>query len=160
MPLLAGFFLLLGLASLGLPGTSGFPAELLLIFGALEAHAGVGLAALFATILGAGYLLGIYRRAFLGPAIRPVVTESKDLRPRELAVALTLTLLVLAPGIYPAMVLDLTRASAAAWLAQVGAPAASAGAASSGTPPPAAGEDGRQTSERAIRGDRAGAGSG
>jgi len=119
MPLLAGFFLLLGLASIGLPGTNGFPAELLLILGALEAHTGTGLAALFAAVLGAGYFLGLYRRAFLGPVTNPVVADAKDLRPRELAVALGLGLLVLLPGLYPQGVLDLTRASGTAWLARV-----------------------------------------
>ncbi len=116
MPLLTGFFLLLGLASIGLPGTNGFPAELLLILGALEAHTGSGLAALFAVVLGAGYFLGLYRRAFLGPVTNPAVAEAKDLRPRELVLALGLGLLVLLPGLYPQGVLDLTRASTTAWL--------------------------------------------
>lgn len=118
MPLLAGFFLLLGLASIGLPGTTGFPAELLLILGALEAHTGAGLAALFVAVLGAGYFLGLYRRVFLGPLTRPVVGQCRDLRTRELVVALGLGLLVLLPGLYPQGVLDLTRSSAAAWLAR------------------------------------------
>lgn len=119
MPLLTGFFLLLGLASIGLPGTSGFPAELLLILGALGAHTGVGLAALSAVVLGAGYFLGLYRRVFLGPVTHPLVAQCQDLRPRELAVALGLSLLVLLPGLYPQGVLDLTRTSTAAWLARV-----------------------------------------
>lgn len=120
MPLLTGFFLLLGLASIGLPGTSGFPAELLLILGTLEANTGAGLAALFATVLGTAYFLGLYRRTFLGPVVHSVVADSKDLRPRELSVALGLGLLVLLPGIFPQGVLELTRATTTAWLAQVG----------------------------------------
>lgn len=120
MPLLTGFFLLLGLASIGLPGTNGFPAELLLILGALEAHTGVGLAALAAVVLGAGYFLGLYRRVFLGPVTHPLVAQCQDLRPREIAVALGLSLLVLLPGLYPQALLDLTRASTQAWLARVG----------------------------------------
>jgi len=70
-------------------------------------------------VLGAGYFLGLYRRAFLGPVTNPVVADAKDLRPRELAVALGLGLLVLLPGLYPQGVLDLTRASGTAWLARV-----------------------------------------
>ena len=54
MPLLAGSFLLLGLASLGLPGTSGFPAELLLILSALGTHIGAGLATLLEAVMAAG----------------------------------------------------------------------------------------------------------
>lgn len=119
MPRLTGFFLLLVLASIGLPGTTGFPAELLLILGALEAHTGAGLAALFGAVLGAGYLLSLYRRTFLGPVTSPSVADAKDLRPRELVVALGLGILVLLPGLYPQGVLDLTRASGAAWLARV-----------------------------------------
>lgn len=119
MPLLTGFFLLLGLASMGLPGTAGFPAELLLILGTFEAHAGAGLAALFAVVLGAGYFLVLYRRVFLGPVTQPVVAESRDLQPRELLVALALAGLVLLPGLYPQGVLDLTRTSTQAWMARV-----------------------------------------
>lgn len=126
MPLLSGFFLLLGLASLGLPGTSGFPAELLLILGAFQAHTGAGLAGLFGTILGAAYFLGLYRRTFLGPVTNAVVAESRDLRPRELTLALSLSLLVILPGLWPQGVLDLTRASAVAWLARVQPPPAAA----------------------------------
>ncbi|MGE5152889.1 MAG: complex I subunit 4 family protein, partial [Bdellovibrio bacteriovorus] len=124
MPLLTGFFLLLGLASIGLPGTTGFPAELLLILGTLEAHTGAGLAALFAAVLGAGYFLGLYRRLFLGPVTNPVVAQCRDLGPRELVVALALGILVLLPGLYPQGVLDLTRASTLAWVARVGDTAA------------------------------------
>ena len=59
MPLLASFYLLFGLAGMGLPGTNGFPAELLMLVSALRAHTGAGLAALFGVVLGAGYFLGI-----------------------------------------------------------------------------------------------------
>jgi NADH-quinone oxidoreductase subunit M len=119
MPLLAGTFLLLGLASLGLPGTSGFPAELLLILSALASHTGAGLAALFGAVLGAGYFLGFYRRAFLGPVTGPVVAEAQDLRRRELAVAGSACLLVVAMGLYPQGILDLSRSAAQRWVAHL-----------------------------------------
>jgi NADH-quinone oxidoreductase subunit M len=119
MPRLSAFFLLFGLASLGLPGTSGFPAELLLILSALGTHTGAGLAALFGAVLGTGYLLGIYRRAFLGPVTSPQVADALDLRRRELLVCLVLGLLVLALGIYPQGVLDLTRTASLAWVARL-----------------------------------------
>ncbi len=119
MPLLAGTFLFLGLASLGLPGTSGFPAELLLILSALATHTGAGLAALFAAVLGAGYFLGLYRRAFLGPVTGPLVAGASDLVRRELAVAGVAALLVLALGLYPQGVLDLTQAASARWAAHL-----------------------------------------
>ena len=54
-------------------GTRGFPTELLLILSALASHTGAGLAALFGAELGAGYFLGLYRRAVLGPVAAPAV---------------------------------------------------------------------------------------
>lgn len=119
MPLLASFFLLLGLASMGLPGTSGFPAELLLILSALDTHTGAGLAALFSVVVGAGYFLSIYRRAFLGPVRTIYVEHALDLRKRELLVAVLLTLMVLAMGLYPQGVLDFTRSASEEWVSRL-----------------------------------------
>ncbi|MEE9493854.1 MAG: NADH-quinone oxidoreductase subunit M [Gammaproteobacteria bacterium] len=118
MPLLAGFYFFFGLASIGVPGTNGFPAELLLIISALSKHTGAGLAALFAIILGAGYFLRIYRRSFLGPVSNDVIRDSLDLRPRELFLITILTLLILLPGFWPDSILNITAAASQAWLAQ------------------------------------------
>ncbi|MDP2783247.1 MAG: NADH-quinone oxidoreductase subunit M, partial [Sulfurimicrobium sp.] len=101
MPLLASFFLLFGFAGMGLPGTSGFPAELLILISTFKHHIGAGLAALFAMVLGAAYFLSLYRRAFLGPVTNPVVADAMDLRPRELAIAILFASLILAVGFYP-----------------------------------------------------------
>jgi NADH-quinone oxidoreductase subunit M len=120
MPLLASLFLFFGLAGMGMPGTSGFPAELLLLLAAFESHVGAGLAALAGMVLGAAYFLGLYRRAFFGPVSHPVVASAQDLRPRELWIALLFALLILAAGLRPALVLDLIRPAAAAWLARLG----------------------------------------
>jgi NADH-quinone oxidoreductase subunit M len=88
MPLLSGFFLLFGLAGIGLPGTSGFPGELLIIVAALHSHTGAGLAALFGMVLAAAGFLAPFRQAFLGPLRNPDVAAAEDLLPRELAVLL------------------------------------------------------------------------
>jgi NADH-quinone oxidoreductase subunit M len=120
MPLLASFFLLYGLAGMGLPGTSGFPAELLILLSTFEAHAGAGLAALLGMVLGAAYFLELYRRAFFGPVVQPVVAQAQDLRPRELIVALACALLVIGFGLWPAPLLDLMRPAAEAWIARLG----------------------------------------
>jgi NADH-quinone oxidoreductase subunit M len=117
MPLLAAFFFFFGLAGMGVPGTSGFPAELLLILSALSSHTGAGLAALFTIVLGAGYFLSIYRRAFLGPVRNSVIGEALDLRSRELLLVLVLTGLILLLGLWPASVLDTSRAASEAWVA-------------------------------------------
>jgi NADH-quinone oxidoreductase subunit M len=123
MPLLASFFLLFGLAGMGIPGTSGFPAEFLILLSALNTHTGAGLAALFGVVLGAGCFLGYYRRAFLGPVGNTVVAEAVDLGRRELMLAALLLALILFAGLYPAGVLDLTEAAAGRWIEQLGPPA-------------------------------------
>lgn len=121
MPLLTSFYLLFGLAGMGLPGTSGFPAELLIVVAALHTHTGAGLAALFGMVLGAGAFLAPFRRAFLGPVHRAEVASAEDLLPRELLVALVPALLVLLFGFYPAPILELLRPAAEAWVAGLGA---------------------------------------
>jgi NADH-quinone oxidoreductase subunit M len=121
MPLLAAFFFLFGLAGMGVPATSGFPAEFLILVSALNTHTGAGLAALFGLVLGAGYFLSAYRRAFLGPLGNAVIADAVDLRPRELILVSALALLILAAGLYPNGVLDLTRAAAEAWMARISA---------------------------------------
>ena len=116
MPLLASFFFLFGLASMGIPGTNGFIAEHLILISALQSHTGAGLAALAGMILSASYFLVIYKRAFLGPCINPVVTSAIDLRPRELAITLLLAGLILFTGLYPGGILEITKAASETWL--------------------------------------------
>ncbi|TMQ78582.1 complex I subunit 4 family protein [Candidatus Accumulibacter phosphatis] len=117
LPLLSGFFLLFGLAGIGLPGTSGFPGELLIIVETLHSHTGAGLAALFAMVLAAAAFLSPFRQAFLGPLRNPDLATAEDLLPRELALLLLPTLLILAVGVYPLPILELLRPSAEAWVA-------------------------------------------
>jgi len=116
MPLLASFFFLFGLAGMGVPATSGFPAEFLILLSALNTHTGAGLAALFGVVLGAGYFLSYYRRAFLGPARNIVITDTLDLGTRELVLVSMLALLILFAGLYPNSVLDFTAAASQHWV--------------------------------------------
>ncbi len=120
MPLLAAFYFLFAMASLGVPGTSVFPAEFLILMGALQSHAGAGLAALFAVVLAAAYVLGSYRRTFYGPTERAAVAGAPDLRRREVWMVLAFCALILGGGLYPALVLDLTRDTLHAWSQRVG----------------------------------------
>lgn len=119
MPLLASFFLLFGLAGMGLPGTSGFPAELLILLSTFRHHTGAGLAALFAMVLGAAYFIGLYRQAFFGPTTHAVVRDAMDLRPRELTIAIVFALLILGIGFYPAAILDVIQPAGEAWVARL-----------------------------------------
>jgi NADH-quinone oxidoreductase subunit M len=81
MPLLASGFLVCGLAGVGMPGTSSFPGEFMLILAALQSHTGAGMAALFGLAIAAAGFLSLYRKAFFGPATRREVLEAEDLRP-------------------------------------------------------------------------------
>ncbi|HEX8874235.1 MAG TPA: NADH-quinone oxidoreductase subunit M [Nitrosospira sp.] len=116
MPRLTTFFFIFALASMGVPGTSGFPAELLLIVGALNAHPGLGIAALLGAILGAAYMLSFVRRAFLGPIVHVRLSQLQDLRSRELGLLCVPALSVLFFGFFPDLVLDISKIAAESWL--------------------------------------------
>lgn len=116
MPLLASLFFFLGLAGIGMPATSGFPAEFLLIVSVLETHTGAGLVVLFVVILGAAYFLNFFRKAFLGETRHDIIRDAPDLKPRELAVLLVLVVVVLVFGFYPQAILDVTETSSQYWV--------------------------------------------
>lgn len=116
MPRLAVFYFLFTLASIGVPGTSGFPAELLLIIGALAAHPSLGVAALAGAILGAAYMLSFARRTFFGPITHADVSQTQDLRPRELILLCIPALLILGFGFFPDSILHINKLAAEVWL--------------------------------------------
>jgi NADH-quinone oxidoreductase subunit M len=126
LPLLTGCFLLLGMASIGLPGTNGFVAELLILLGLLQVSPGLAVVAVLGVILGAAYFLSFFRHAFLGPVSDKTVASAADLRPRELLVACVLGLLVLAGGLFPNPIQNLTASAANAWVARMSADTAPA----------------------------------
>ena len=115
LPLLATGFLACGLAGAGLPGSSGFPGEFLLLLAVLPSHTGAGMAALFALSIAVAAFLRAYRQAFWGAIRRAEVERSEDLRPRERRLLLLLLCLLLAGGLYPAPWLDVIRPAAEAW---------------------------------------------
>ncbi len=119
MPLLASGFLICGLAGVGMPGTSSFPGEFMLILAALQRHTGAGMAALFGLAIAAGSFLALYRKAFFGPVTRREVAEAEDLRPREWAVLIVLIVLIGSIGLYPSPWLEIVRPAAEAWAAGV-----------------------------------------
>ncbi|MEO5341239.1 MAG: NADH-quinone oxidoreductase subunit M [Magnetococcus sp. MYC-9] len=118
MPLATAFFLFFGLAGMGMPLTSGFPAEQLLLLGTLSVHKGAALAAVGGQILGAGYFLHYYRRAFLGPVRNRVVAEAMDLRPREWLVLVLFAVPVLISGLYPQWIIRFTQLPVLGWVAR------------------------------------------
>ncbi len=118
-PRLTCFYFLFMLASIGLPGTSGFPAELLLILGALSAHHSLGFSALAGSVLCAAYMLSFTRKVFLGPITQTSVNALQDLRPREIALLCIPALLVLALGFFPNYLLKTNQMAAEAWLSHL-----------------------------------------
>ena len=116
MPLLASFFFIFGLAGLGVPGTNGFIAENLILVSVLQTHAGAGIAALFAIVLAATYFFNIYQRAFLGPVRNEVVAQALDLRQRELLLILIFIVVIFLGGIFPNIILDMTRMGSENWI--------------------------------------------
>lgn len=118
-PRLTGFYFLFMLASMGIPGTNGFPAELLLIIGALLAHPSLGITALAGAVLNAAYMLTFTRRAFLGPVTQSGVNRMQDLRPREWALLCIPAVLILALGFFPNNLLKVNRLSAELWLSRL-----------------------------------------
>lgn len=119
MPKLTCFYFIFVLASIGVPGTSGFPAELLMIIGALEANTGLGIAALAGAILGAAYMLSYTRKAFFGPITHSDVIQVHDLRFRELVLLCFPAFLVLLFGFFPDMILDVNKAASEVWLSRL-----------------------------------------
>ena len=119
MPQLTCFYFLFALTSVGMPGTSGFPAELLLIVSTMLAHPSISIAALIGAILSAAYMLSFTRRAFFGPVTQTDVQQVQDLRPRERMLLCASAVLILAFGFFPNAVLKTNRATAEVWLARL-----------------------------------------
>jgi NADH-quinone oxidoreductase subunit M len=106
MPFYATVFMLFMLASVGLPGTSGFVGEILVIIGVFQVNSWVAALAATGMILGAAYMLWLYRRVIFGALVQEHLKLIRDLRWHEMAAFAPLALLVLLMGIYPALFLD------------------------------------------------------
>ena len=119
MPRYATFFMFMMLASVGLPGTSGFVGEMLVLVGAWEASHWVAIFAATGLILGACYMLWLYRRVVFGRAEKPEVLEMAGLDRREVIIFVPLTILVLWFGVYPSTLLDVMAYSVSDIMAQV-----------------------------------------
>jgi NADH-quinone oxidoreductase subunit M len=111
VPLLATFILILGLASIGLPGTNGFVGEFLILVGAFRAHWALAAVGVVGVILGAAYFLWYYERAFFGPAAASALKPLHDLQPREWGIAAALGVMILWIGLYPAPFLGMINGS-------------------------------------------------
>jgi NADH-quinone oxidoreductase subunit M len=113
MPVYAAVFMVFMLGSVGLPGTSGFVGEFLILVGAFKANTWVALLATTGIILGAAYMLYLYRRVIFGKLTKDDLKSILDLSPREIAIMAPLVLATLWMGIYPAPFFDVMDASVA-----------------------------------------------
>ncbi|MEI6556776.1 MAG: NADH-quinone oxidoreductase subunit M [Rhodospirillaceae bacterium] len=111
MPRYALVFMIMMLASVGLPGTSGFVGEFLILVGAFQANLLVAVLAATGLVLGAMYMLWLYRRVIFGKLVKADCQAMADLGVREFAVFAPLVVLVLWMGIYPVSFTALTSAS-------------------------------------------------
>lgn len=119
MPKLTCFYFLFTLASIAIPGTSGFPAELLLIISALASHPSLGITALAAAVLSAAYMLDFTRKAFFGPVLRQAVQQCQDLRRREFILLCLPAILILIFGFCPNLILHTHEKTVDAWLTRI-----------------------------------------
>ena len=117
-PLLAGLFLISGLAGLSLPGLSTFVSEFLVLIGTFSRYKVPAVFATAGIILAAIYILWMYQRVAGGP-VRDQVAGMKDLRPRELLAVAPLIVLIIGVGVYPKPVLDIINPAVRVTMAQV-----------------------------------------
>jgi NADH-quinone oxidoreductase subunit M len=106
MPLLAGFFLFMTFASIGLPGLNGFVGEFLVLIGSFPALPSLTIIAALGVVLAAIYLLWAYERVFTGVPEKEENKILSDLSVREIALLAPLAILVLVIGLYPNLLLD------------------------------------------------------
>jgi NADH-quinone oxidoreductase subunit M len=109
MPVFAFFAVLFAMANAGLPGTSGFVGEFLVIVSSFKANFWYAFVAALTLILGAAYTLLLVKRVIWGEVANDGVASLKDLNAREFIVLAALAIAVLALGVWPAPLLDVMR---------------------------------------------------
>jgi NADH-quinone oxidoreductase subunit M len=101
LPVFSAMFLIVTFASIGLPGLNGFIGEFLILLGAFTVKPGWTAAAATGVILGAIYMLWMFRRVFFGPVTHPENQKLVDLNSRELIILVPVIVLIVIMGVYP-----------------------------------------------------------
>ncbi|MEK7768349.1 MAG: NADH-quinone oxidoreductase subunit M, partial [Pseudomonadota bacterium] len=101
MPVFAAFFMLFAMANSGLPGTSGFVGEFMVIMGAMQVNFWYAFLAATTLIFGAAYTLWMYKRVVFGAVANPAVEALQDINRREILILAILAAAVLWMGVYP-----------------------------------------------------------
>ncbi|MBF0308814.1 MAG: NADH-quinone oxidoreductase subunit M [Magnetococcales bacterium] len=118
MPVYAVIFMIFTMASVGLPGTNGFVGEFLILLGAYLANKSVALVAATGVVLGAAYMLWMFKKVVFGVITHEENKNLADLSMREVALFAPLLVLVFWIGFYPAPFLDVMHASVENLIAQ------------------------------------------
>ena len=113
MPVFAAFAVLFAMANSGLPGTSGFVGEFLVILGAIQENFWYAFMAATTLIFGAAYTLWMVKRVFYGAVANSHVAELQDLNKREFFILAVLALMVIGFGVYPQPLTEMTHATVA-----------------------------------------------
>ena len=121
MPWFAAFFVFFAMANAGLPGTSGFVGEFLVILAAFQYNAWVAFGAGLTLILGAAYTLWMVKRVYFGAPANDDVRQLTDINAREFLMLGLLAIAVLYMGIHPKPFTDVMNASVADFLKHVAA---------------------------------------
>jgi NADH-quinone oxidoreductase subunit M len=119
MPVFAGFFMLFAMANAGLPGTSGFVGEFMVIMSAVKVNFWYAALAGMTLILGAAYTLWMYKRVVFGAVANDHVAALNDLSAREVVFMTVLAICVLVMGIYPAPFTEVLHVSVSDLLTHV-----------------------------------------
>jgi NADH-quinone oxidoreductase subunit M len=119
MPWFATFFVLFAMANSGLPGTSGFVGEFMVILASFQQHPLIAFAAATTLIVGAGYTLWLVKRVIWGEVGNAHVAEMEDINFREAIVLGVFAIGVLVLGIYPKPLTDLMEPSIANLATQI-----------------------------------------
>ncbi|MBA4696021.1 MAG: NADH-quinone oxidoreductase subunit M [Legionella sp.] len=118
MPIFASFFMLFAMANAGLPGTSGFVGEFMVILGSIKANFWIAFWAATTLILGAAYTLWMYKRVIFGPAVHKSIETLEDISGFELSAYILLAIMVIGVGIYPKPILTYLHQSVSHTLSQ------------------------------------------
>jgi NADH-quinone oxidoreductase subunit M len=119
MPKFAAFFMLFAMANSGLPATSGFVGEFMVVLGAIQVNFWYAALAATTLIFGAAYSLWMYKRVVFGPVTHDKVAAMQDLDSREFLILSVLAMCVLAMGVYPLPVTEVMHSSVNALLEHV-----------------------------------------
>jgi NADH-quinone oxidoreductase subunit M len=120
MPHFAAFMMLFAMANAGLPGTSGFVGEFLVILTAVKANFWIGFAAAISLILGAAYTLWMYKRVIFGDVANGNVAKMQDIGSREFWLLAAVAAAVLFMGVWPKPFIDVMHTSVTDLMTVVG----------------------------------------